>query len=168
MSRQSVHRSHLVRKHAYTAFDAGTLVTCLVTAVPKPQLQANQPLGSHHQPKVIMHYQPPMESTTVSTGPIPLPAPSDPTAQISMDAAFAGNLGMELVAASNEPDPRIIITPLIASHVEELLHKYNLLDDWMHILVGIRNGFDVGVRNPPLSTCLFRKSCLVALKSFLH
>jgi len=85
-----------------------------------------------------------------------------------MDAAFAGNLGMELVAATNEPDPRIIITPLIASHVEELLRKYNLLDDWMHILVGIRNGFDVGIRDPPLSTCLFRKSHLVALKSFLH
>jgi hypothetical protein len=92
-----------------------------------------------------MHYQPPMESTTVSTESIPLPVPLDPTAQISMDAAFAGHLGMELVAATNKPDPRIIITPLITLHVEELLHKYNLLDNWMHILVGIRNGFDVGV-----------------------
>jgi hypothetical protein len=93
------------------------------------------------------------ESTSASTGLDPLPVPSVPTALTSTAAASATKTGTVQAPAINEPDPRIVVNPLIADRVEELLRKYNLFDDWMHILTGIRNDFDVGVRSHPPSTC---------------
>lgn len=65
---------------------------------------------------------------------------------------------MEPGAANLADDPRMVVTPLIHAQVEELLHKYNILNDWHHIVDGIRNGFNVGVSEPPSSSHTFRKS----------
>ncbi|KAK7029111.1 hypothetical protein R3P38DRAFT_2525085, partial [Favolaschia claudopus] len=48
--------------------------------------------------------------------------------------------------ASAPTDPRQVITPLDALRVQEVLREYDLLNDWSHIISGIQNGFDVGVR----------------------
>lgn len=139
-----------------------------MTAVPKPRQQANPSLQSPQLPKVATLSPQLTENTTVSIGLERLHVPSVLTAPTSMDVVSATRMGMAQAPAINEPDPRIVVTPLIADRVEELLCKYNLLDDWMHILIGIRNGFDVGVRSHPPSTRLFRKSCLFPTKPFIH
>ncbi|KIK31862.1 hypothetical protein CY34DRAFT_19492 [Suillus luteus UH-Slu-Lm8-n1] len=61
-----------------------------------------------------------------------------------MAAVSAMKMGMVQAPAINKPNPRIVVTPLIVDHIKELLCKYNLLDDWLHILSGIYTGFDVG------------------------
>ena len=47
-----------------------------------------------------------------------------------MDAASAETLITEPAAAAIEPDPRTVVTPLVVDCVEELLCKYNIMDDW--------------------------------------
>ncbi|KAG1891933.1 uncharacterized protein F5891DRAFT_1197230 [Suillus fuscotomentosus] len=70
-----------------------------------PQLQPQQRADTLSQQ--------PTESTTASIGSALLPARLEPTAPTSMDAASAERLVMELAAAPSEPDPRLVITPLI-------------------------------------------------------
>lgn len=55
-------------------------------------------------------------------------------------------------------DPRKVIMPIIATRVEQLLHTYGIYNKWKHILVGLINGFDVGIKCAPERTIIFRKS----------
>jgi len=73
-----------------------------------------------------------------------------------MDAASAETPPIVLAPASQPSlDPRQVITPLIASKLEETLHKFGIYKDWMHIISNIRNGFDVGVSGTPTATLIF-------------
>jgi hypothetical protein len=50
------------------------------------------------------------------------------------------------ITAKSPPDPRCVVTPLMPDQAEELLCIYNLISDWSHIIVGLREGFDVGIQ----------------------
>ncbi|KIJ36502.1 hypothetical protein M422DRAFT_261054 [Sphaerobolus stellatus SS14] len=65
---------------------------------------------------------------------------------------------MELDHVAIGSDPRRVVTPLKADKIERVLRTFNVLDDWQHIVHGVRFGFDVGASIPPNSTHLFRKS----------
>jgi hypothetical protein len=62
-----------------------------------------------------------------------------------MAAASVEGLAMALAAANPNPDPRKVVTPLDPNRVEELLCKYGLISTWNHIIVGLCEGFDVGI-----------------------
>jgi hypothetical protein len=63
-----------------------------------------------------------------------------------MVAAFAESPVMELDLASPTTDPRHVVTPLDPNRAEELLCRYDLQDTWTHVIVGLREGFDIGIR----------------------
>lgn len=75
---------------------------------------------------------------------------------------------MELRRAGCEPDPRCVVTPICVNKTKALLCKYGILADWDHILHGISNGFDVGVKSPPDHTLIFRESCFFSARPRLH
>ena len=62
-----------------------------------------------------------------------------------MVAASAASLATALAVADPMPDPRRVVTSLIPDRAEELLRKYGLISTWYHIIVGLREGFDVGI-----------------------
>ena len=61
----------------------------------------------------------------------------------------------ELPAARCEPDPRSVFTPIDVDKMEFLLRSLDLYDKWEHVVVGLRVGFDVGIKSPPAHTILF-------------
>lgn len=65
-------------------------------------------------------------------------------------------------------DPRQVVTPIDPDSTETLLRKYNLFQSFNHIVHGLKFGFDVGVRTPPNSTILFRKSQILHLRYHFH
>jgi hypothetical protein len=73
-------------------------------------------------------------------------------APISTAAVSAVSSATEPVAAKCLPDPRHVVTPLDPNRAEELLCKYDLISDWNHIITGLREGFDIGIREQ-LSRC---------------
>ncbi|KAF7337759.1 hypothetical protein MSAN_02249700 [Mycena sanguinolenta] len=121
-----------------------------------------QPLRANHAPKSSRGIRPSnttcayqMAGSTVSNSQHFRNARSGGLARDFMDAASAITETTEQTTASTAlvphlaatlPDPRIVITPLDPIKVEEVLCTYNLLDDWSHIVFGLRYGFDVGVR----------------------
>jgi hypothetical protein len=68
---------------------------------------------------------------------------------------------MVLADANLLSDPRWVVTPLIPDQMEELLYIYNIHDDWKHILIGLREGFDVGIRGSLSCLRIFCKSQLL-------
>ncbi|KAI0801974.1 hypothetical protein BC629DRAFT_157583 [Irpex lacteus] len=80
-----------------------------------------------------------LRSTSVSAAPpnmVPLPAPP-------------------------RPDPRRVVTPLSADGLEEALESLGIRNDWQHVITGLREGFDIGLRAPVRSTVIHKnhKSC---------
>jgi hypothetical protein len=72
-----------------------------------------------------------------------------------MDAVSVEDPPMELRSADHGPDPCGVITPLDPIRTRNLLCIYNLLSDWEHILLGISNGFDVGINSLLEHTLIF-------------
>jgi hypothetical protein len=70
-----------------------------------------------------------------------------------------------LVPANPVPDPRVVVTPLSPDRAEEILCKYGLYGDWKHIIIGLRKGFDVGIKETPPRTYIFRQPCFVTFRS---
>lgn len=66
------------------------------------------------------------------------------------------------------PDPRKVVTPISASKTEQLLRTYGIYDNWKHILVGLVNGFDVGIKHAPERTIIFRKSQILQTRYPVH
>lgn len=65
-------------------------------------------------------------------------------------------------------DPRRIVTPLRVDAVERTLLELGLADQWAHVVRGLRHGFDVGIREPVLSTLVFPNHASSALdESFI-
>lgn len=60
-------------------------------------------------------------------------------------------------------DPRQVVTPLRVDAVERALLELGLTDQWTHVVHGLRHGFDVGVRDPVLSTLIFPNHASSAL-----
>jgi hypothetical protein len=84
--------------------------------------------------------------------------PSEAPVQTFMAAASVEGPAMALVAANPNPDPRKVVTPLNPIQVEELLCKYGLISTWNHIIVGLREGFDVGIREQLSCSYIFPQS----------
>jgi hypothetical protein len=82
-------------------------------------------------------------------------APLEECASTTMGAASAVGPPMELGPVKCGPDPCCVVTPLDVNKARMLLYKYGLLSDWNHILQGITNGFDVGIKSLPSSTLIF-------------
>ncbi|KAG1779493.1 hypothetical protein EV702DRAFT_1195454 [Suillus placidus] len=78
----------------------------------------------------------------------------------------AETLCMVLVAAKLVDDPRTVVTPLDHLRVEEILCKYDIFNDWRHIVDGIHNGFNVGITDSPFKTQLFREPFILLTQSF--
>jgi hypothetical protein len=101
---------------------------------------------------------------SVSLGPrIPF-APSEEHVSTIMDVASAEDPPMEPRPAGCDPDPRRVVTPLDVNKTRALLCKYGLLPDWDHILQGITNGFNVGIKSPPSCTLIFRESRILTAR----
>lgn len=96
-----------------------------------------------------------MEGTTASTGQAVPIAHLAELARTSTPIASAATCHMGLGPASSDSDPRMVVTPLDHHQVEDLLCKYGILDNWLYILDGIRNSFNVGISNSPSSTHMF-------------
>jgi hypothetical protein len=109
-----------------------------------------------------------MENISASTGPGAQVATLEMPALASMDAASAENPVMELVPANPVLDPQMVVTPLSPDQAEEILCKYGLYEDWKHVITGLREGFDVGIRDTPPCSHLFRQPCLVTFRSRLY
>lgn len=60
-------------------------------------------------------------------------------------------------------DPCMVVTPLVPDRFEIMLRERGILDDWKHIIHGIRYGFDVGVRESLTSTLLFNNHASTTL-----
>jgi hypothetical protein len=73
-------------------------------------------------------------------------------------AASVGEPAMVLAAANPNPDPKKVVTPLDPNWVEELLCKYSLISTWNHMIVGLREGFDVGIREQLSRLYIFPQS----------
>ena len=60
-------------------------------------------------------------------------------------------------------DPRRVVTPLDPDKIECLLKDLGILEQWAHIVHGIRHGFDVGIREPVTKTRTFQNHASAAL-----
>ncbi|KAJ3714804.1 hypothetical protein C8R42DRAFT_646253 [Lentinula raphanica] len=88
----------------------------------------------------------PQEGNTASTGPGTQTVSSKLHASTSIPGASATPLHMELRDATSQPDPRAIIMLLLPDKIKRLLALLGLAEDWVDVVDGIRNGFDVGLR----------------------
>lgn len=137
------------------AFAAKLLVTCQQTAqltLPSQENPSPHSLQVHKASTPSLH---PTGSISASIGPVTPTAPLVAGARMPTPAACAEIPPTVLAIVNLAPDPCIVVTPLIALRVEELLRKYDIFDDWQHIVYGICNGFNVGVTNPPSKTYTF-------------
>jgi hypothetical protein len=75
-----------------------------------------------------------------------------------MAAASVEGLAMALAAANPNSDPRKVVAPLDPNQVEELLCKYGLISTWNHIIVGLCEGFDIGIREQLSHLYIFPQS----------
>ncbi|OBZ73599.1 hypothetical protein A0H81_06082 [Grifola frondosa] len=96
------------------------------------------------EPGVNMPSSPLTVAPSVSPLPLLPPANTVTTAKISMAAAFAVSQDTVPVPVADRTDPRFVTTPLNADKIESLLCDLNILDQWSHIVHGLRYGFDVG------------------------
>ena len=86
------------------------------------------------------------------------------------DVASVPVVAMEQAVAVQLSDPRCIVTLLDPSRTEVLLRDYGILDDWGHVVAGLREGFDVGVspRQPDARTYIFRESPFIYFRPQIH
>ena len=65
-------------------------------------------------------------------------------------------------------DPRSVFTPVDPAKAELLLRSFNIYNKWSHVIAGLREGFDVGIKSLPTETILFREPCLIPSQPGLH
>ena len=70
--------------------------------------------------------------------------------------------------SGHTPDPQRVITPLVPDQAEELLRKYGIIDTWHHIIVGLQEGFDVGIQEQLSRSYIFQQSQFIPIRSRLH
>ena len=71
-----------------------------------------------------------------------------------MDVPSAETEITERMLAPSEEDPRKVVTPLDADGLEAALQEQGTFEKWAHIITGIRNGFDVGVKEQVSTTII--------------
>lgn len=120
-----------------------------------------------------MHLSVPMVVPTASPSLKESSVCMEPPASITTDAAFAASRSTEPPAAqpSHVNDPRFVSTPLNVDKIEQLLAGLGILDSWKHVIRGLREGFDVGIRDSPNNTFIFenhRSALLVRTSDHIH
>ncbi|CAA7260557.1 unnamed protein product [Cyclocybe aegerita] len=150
------------------AFDAALQDTCQQTAKPSPHQLVSPSHRSPLSPAARTLSSPPTTSPSASTLPRTLTAHSKRTAETTTAAASVVDRAMEQLPAASEPDPRTVFTPIDASKAESILRSFNLYNTWQHVIFGLRNGFDVGIRSLPTHTILFRQSCILPPQPRVH
>ena len=73
-------------------------------------------------------------------------ANSQTIAETPTDVPFVGRYNTEPTLAPSREDPRKVVTPLDADGLEVALYKLDIFQKWAHVISGIRDGFDVGVK----------------------
>ena len=97
----------------------------------------------HHLAHSLM--DPPVDPSA-SHGPT---TPNDvfPTiAGMSINVLYAMTGVTEPMPVRSEVDPWKVITPLSADGLEAKLHEQGIFEKWSHVIDGICNGFDVGIK----------------------
>jgi hypothetical protein len=72
-----------------------------------------------------------------------------------MPALFVKNPPMAPGPAKPESDPRSVFTPVNPIKTKILLCSFNIYNKWSHVITGLREGFDVGIKSPLSKTILF-------------
>lgn len=62
---------------------------------------------------------------------------------------------MVLVDAAPNTDPRQVTTPINPTKTLTILSYLHIIDNWSHIIEGLINGFDIGLRTLPTTTLIF-------------
>ena len=150
------------------AFAAVDPTISQLTARPKSLCQASRQLSSHPVPEASTLCSLPAASNSVSPGLGTLHAVMVCPAPTSTVAASAVNPAMVLETARPRPDPRRVVTPLSPDRAEELLCKYDLISDWSHVILGLREGFDIGIQEHLSRSYIFRQSFLLTVRSGLY
>ena len=96
-------------------------------------------------PEANMPCLPPMASNYASHSPVYPPAAMVIPALTSIVAASVVTFNMVLIAVGQHEDPRHVVTPLDAHRAELLLYKYDIYDNWLHIIKGLHLGFNVRI-----------------------
>jgi len=130
--------------------------------------QANQQPNSRPAPKTSTHCSPPMASSSASRGLKTPHAASVIPAPMPIVAVSVANPAMVPEAARLVPDPRCVVTPLNPDCAAELLRKYNLSSVWNHVIVGLREGFDIGIREQISRSYIFRQPLILSIRPRVH
>jgi hypothetical protein len=86
-----------------------------------------------------------------------------------MAVASAVNPTTVQAVANLTPDPRRVVTPLNPDRAEELLCKYGISSPWRHVIIGLHEGFDIGICEHLSRSYIFRQSHLVSIRPrFYH
>ena len=72
------------------------------------------------------------------------------------------------VKSKPEMDPLLVFTPIDAHKTELLLQSLGLWEKWEHVIKGLKEGFDIGIKAPPSHTVLFQKPLFVQSQPTLH
>lgn len=97
----------------------------------------------------------PPERLSVLAGPSGANANLEMPAPTSMGAASVETITMEPMPALVADDPKFVVTPLLPDAIEDRLRDLGILEDWQHIVVGLRRGFDTGADPILLHTLIF-------------
>jgi len=114
---------------------------------------------SSHWPASLVHLGPsdlvpdpdpsvtkPPDDSSASLGNNHPIAVSPIAARVCTDVPSVVSETMGSTLAPGVEDPRVVVTPLDADGLEAELRQQGVLKKWSHIIDGIRNGFDVGVK----------------------
>src|ERR1700722_17714266 len=159
------HLSICERGESCRAFDADPAGTYQLTAEsPPPLLGRTQPPWPRTQ-RARMRSLDQAGSPTVLIGPARRAARTGTDATITMGAVCAR---IKDTGPDVAEDPRRVVTLLDPGLVEALLRKYGLQHDWEHVVKGLRDGFDVGIRECPSHTRIFQKPRLFSPRPIVH
>lgn len=144
-----------------SAFDAALQDTYLRNAKQNQHQQASQWQSSQSEQEARMLSWRPTTNSIATTGLRIQDATTESTALVHMHAASVTTIPMEpghvlQPDLDREHDPRMVVTPLIVPKVENLLRSLGILEKWTHVVAGLRDGFDVGIKSAPRETIIFK------------
>jgi len=137
------------------AFDVALQVTYQQTAKQNQPVLVNQLPPSPPMPRAEMPLSDPMANGSVSAGPRIAHAHSVTNAETTTAAVYVEDCHMVLPNAKLATDPRSVFTPIDPNKAEILVRTLNLHNKWKHVITGLREGFDVGIRQTPNHTIIF-------------
>jgi hypothetical protein len=129
--------------------------TCQQTAKQKQPVLVDQSPLSLPMPRVEMLSSDLTANDSVSAGPRIAHAHSETNAATTMAAVSVEGHHTVPPSASHAPDPRSVFTPIIVDKAEALIRDLNLYNKWKHVITGLRDGFDVGIKHIPEHTIIF-------------